>query len=156
MFDECYAKLGCANSTSNDPEEAWRQVTETLIKSSCTISRKSCVAFDLGTLKKINYKERMELAHNLKGLQEYLTEVSSTRTNFIYIFFYFCFCYLPLGFPAANFWPLWRGQRYSPDINLSLFLQLDPKVTASLVVRLGPKLGRALSGFKTGNFAILS
>ena len=70
--------FGCENTTDFDSEIAWMNVNEAVLKASGPL-RSNLLPTTLTNnmyARKINFKEEMALAGNLKGLQEYLAVVS--------------------------------------------------------------------------------
>ena len=89
LFNECLSQLGCNVDPDNiggdgvgsydvSPEVAWKSVYEHVLKaagSMSTMLKGSSARIDIEFIRNNEYKNKIELAHNLKGLREFLSQV---------------------------------------------------------------------------------
>ena len=85
LFNECLSQLGCPDNIGDPdalcdvaPEVAWKSVYEYVLKAAgslSTMSRSSSAHIDIEFIRNSEYKDKMQLAHNLKGLKEFLSQV---------------------------------------------------------------------------------
>eukprot|EP00111_Clytia_hemisphaerica_P024307 TCONS_00071687-protein len=77
LFNECLYQLGC-QSPGDDvtPDKAWRSVYDHVLKAAGSLStiRGTNARIDYEFIRNNEYKETMNLAHNLKGLKEFLSQ----------------------------------------------------------------------------------
>ena len=107
LFSECLSQLGCdSDDNSTDiaissydvsPELAWKGVYNHVLKaagSMSTVLNNSSARIDIEFIRNDEYKDKMKLAHNLKGLRDFLSQVKyrsllHVHKNTFYIFFVF-------------------------------------------------------------------
>ena len=61
-----------------EPEIAWKNVSDAVMKAAGSMTgmtRHVSTRFDIDFIRKTDFKENMALASNLRGLQEYLSQV---------------------------------------------------------------------------------
>lgn len=79
LFEECLAVLGCGDELEIEAEQAWKNVTNAVLKAAGSMrSRRVSTRFDMDFVRKTNFKDHIQLANNLKALQEYLSQAFDT------------------------------------------------------------------------------
>jgi len=80
LFNECFYQLGVRDPEEEvAPEAAWKSVYEHVLKAAGSLStmyKSSTARIDIEFIRNNEYKDKMKLATNLKGLKEFLLQVS--------------------------------------------------------------------------------